>query len=147
MNKYWLAFLGVLGICSFGYTGITFYRLYNYLILSAQAPARDFVWSTQEIGSENFAIRVEYTFDSKGKSVRTQSLFQPEKMINPWAAEQVIKKYQNRKMAIWYNPSHPNHSTLQKKFPIKECISTFLLWALLLYFVGLGYYVKQYDRN
>jgi len=146
-NRYWLAFLIVLGLCVTGYTTYTLYYLFQYVILSQQAPVQDIRWSYKEVHSEEYVLHADYRLQLPTQVVDGGSDLPSQRLLNPWAAEQAIKKMQTRSWKAWYNPRNPHNSALQKYFPTKECISALVLWALLLYFVFLGFYVTKYGRD
>ena len=146
-NPYWLMFLGLLSTCVLGYTLYTCTFFYEYFILSSQAPAKEIKWVMVEGGSDHYQLKANYFFEAKGTNWPGSSIVLEERLINPWAAQQAAKRNQNRKWTAWYNPNRPHHSTLQKYFPTKECISTVVLWALWCYFIWLGIYVTKDGRD
>jgi len=142
-NKIWLAFVAVVTATVLWFTFRAFTELYYYQALSYQAPAETTEWSVKTLYDDRFVLRANFTFFIEGKLHHGTTVFSSSTFRNPWAAEQALAKYSNKKWNVWYSPDDFSRSTLQKSFPVKECFSAGILWALLIYFVGLGYYVKK----
>jgi hypothetical protein len=146
-NIYWRLFLGLIGVCVVGYTAMTLTDLYRYLVLSERTQVHPFEWSVKKRKSDDYRIHGHYTFSLQGQLYSGESAVEEEKFLNPWAAKQAIPRYQKRDWEVWYNPQSAHDSALQKYFPTKECISSVILWGILLYFIWLGYYVHQHGRS
>lgn len=144
-NRIWLAFLAVLMMIVVGYSAMALYRLYHYYVLSGTASASQIEWSTHRLSDDEYVVDAKYDFPVKGVAVNSESTLKDPVFRNAWAAEQAIKEYQKRAWKVYYNPGNPTDSTLQKYYPLKECISASILWGLVIYFIGLGYYVKKVE--
>jgi hypothetical protein len=143
-NLLWQAFLVVVLITTLVYSGIAAYRYFNYSRLTAFAQASTLKWNIQELTDEEFIIEGDYTFGVNNKTYRGKTSWPREPYRNDYAAEKAIEEFSSQNWKIWYDPSNPDHSSLQKKFPLKESISAAFLWALFLYFLWLGYYVNKF---
>jgi hypothetical protein len=75
-----------------------------------------------------------------GASVLTDEPFR-----NRWGAQEAITQYAAKEWRVWFDHKDPDYSSLQKKFPLKECVSAIFLWGLLLYFLWLGFYVAKFN--
>ena len=142
-NRFWLAFLTVLTLIVLWYCGVAIYRTYEYIRLTAQTNAEVYEWAPKEISGDVFAAHAYYTFDVKGTQYKGEDVLPSPLYRNTWAIEQEIPKLSKEKRIVWFDPTNPLHSSLQKRFPLKECVSAIVLLGLLLYFVGLGFYVAR----
>lgn len=145
-NSYWLVFLSLIALSILGYTIWTGIQLYEYYRLSIQVPITAIKWTVKGLSEEEFAPQAHYQFIFEGKSYQGQTTWQ-EHYLNPWAAEEAIGRLTKEQKNVWIDPHHLNVSTLQKKFPFKQCISMVILWLLLIYFIGLGRYVKNMHKT
>ena len=142
-NYIWLAFLALTTGAVGWYTIKALYLLYLYAALNAQAPADNVLWGVEQIKNEKFVLKARYNFVAKGEKYAGETLFKNDLYWNHWAAEESIKVYEQKDWVVWYASTNPQYSTLQKNFPLKECISSAILWTLLFYFFGLGYYTAR----
>jgi len=127
------------------FSGKAAVRLYSYYTLTAHASLSRMDWSIREISSDHYAVEAHYEFLANEAVEKGDVSFDEPPFRNTYAAEVGIKAYEAQNWTVWYNPNHPSNSSLQKKFPYKECISAALLWVLLFYFVWLGhYYATKY---
>ena len=142
-NPFFLALLGLIALAVLWYSGSAAYRYYRYVTLTEKTPATDITWIVKEYANDDFGIHADYNFAVGEKKIDGAYTFK-DKYYNAYAAEQQIKKYDSKRWYVWYQPSNPHHSALQKKFPTKECVSAMVLWGLFLYFLWLGFYVNKY---
>jgi hypothetical protein len=126
------------------YTVWTFFNAYQYMQLTHRTLVKQIDWSVQEIKKDTFVVQADYTFSVKGSLYKGQTVLDPS-YLNDWAAQEAIQKQlAHQSWKVWVDPHHLNNSTLQKKFPTKQCISIVILWILWIYFINLGFYVKQH---
>lgn len=144
-NIYWLSFFILISVCVLSYTGYTVFALYQYQRLTDQVPVSHIEWSTVELGEEKFAPQAAYQFFLGGRSYTKHHTWQ-EHYLNAWAANEAKNQLALKRWKAWVDPSHPDYSSLQKTFPIKECISAIVLWGLWSYFFFIGQYVSTYRR-
>jgi Protein of unknown function (DUF3592) len=144
-NPVWLLFLGIISVIVLWYCGVALYRYYQYITLSEASKAANIEWSVKALSDEQYVVDAHYTFLVKGERYSGDTVFRDEVFLNAWAAEQELPKFSSQAWQVWYQPSNLNHSTLQKKFPLKECISAGVLLGLFLYFLWLGFYVTRYQ--
>lgn len=142
-NPIWLAFLALLILITLWFCGIAIYRTYHYLNLTAKAEVETIQWSVHEQGSDNYYPYAHYTFRVRGKEVKGESGLPSYEFMNPYAVHEFLPQLSSKKWQVWYNPSHVQNSALQKQFPVKACIIAGVMVGLLLYFIGLGFYVAK----
>lgn len=143
-NILWQAFLAIVCIAVLWYTFIALYSYYSYSRLKTQSAISSITWDVEEKSEENYFLKAHYSFNFKDHSYSGSTAFTDEPYRNRWAAEQDVKGFSNKNGKVWFDPENPNHSSLQKHFPLKECISAAFLWGLLLYFLWLGFYVTRF---
>jgi hypothetical protein len=144
-NPIWLIFLAVIAAVAIGYSSFTLYKLYGYYTLTRETSPLSIQWTVKVLSDDEYAVNGAYAFLVEGKTIQGETLFKDETFMNPWAAEASVQKFSGKSWKVWYQPSNLHHSTLQKKFPLKECSSAGVLLALLLYFIWLGFYVTRYQ--
>jgi Protein of unknown function (DUF3592) len=142
-NPVWLAFLAVISLVVLWYCGAALYKIYGYSRLTAEVQATSIQWGVKELADDQYIVKANYTFAVEGKIYQGETLFKDIIYMNAWAAEQAGLKNGKKNWKVWFQPNHYNHSTLQKKFPTKECYYAGAMLLLLLYFVGLGFYVTR----
>lgn len=140
-NFIWLCFLSLVTGAVGWITIKTLYLVYLYMSLNAEAPAENLKWGVAKLSEDQFVMKADYIFNAKDQQYSGTTLFKNDIYWNPWSAEDAIKVYAQKDWTVWYSSKNPQYSSLQKNFPFKECISVIILWVLLLYFFGLGYYV------
>ncbi len=141
-NPYWLAFLSCISLGVFIYTSYAGIQLYHYSRLNQPIPLVHIQWSILPFTEEEFAPQANYQFLLQGISYQGKTIW-PEHYLNQWAAQKAIEKLAAQSWNAWIDPQNPHNSTLQKKFPLKQCLSTIVLWLLMIYFIGLGYYTPS----
>lgn len=142
-NRYWLIFLAILTCIVTWYCGNTLYRIYRYSQLTQTTLAEEVHWVVIPLSGDQYILKATYSYALQEKRYLGETSFNEDIFMNQWAAEQAIPKYAYRQWNVWFNPRYFSYSTLQKKFPTKECCSAAVLFLLLLYFVGLGFYVNK----
>lgn len=144
-NKIWLFFLALVFTFTLIYTVKTVSLLYYYASLSESIESSATAWSVQTVKDESIPL-AKYTFYVGGKLYEGETLFYHEASDNPWAIEEALKSLAAKEHKVWYSSKDPLYSSLQKKFPLKECIYTVILWGISIYFFWLGVYVAKLQR-
>ena len=145
-NSAWLCFLAFIFVITFTYTGKTLIQSYHYLQLSSETEASATAWSIHKEADDEFIPLAKYTFQVRDNFYDGETLLIEETTNNPWAAEESLKPLAAKKHHVWYSPKDPAISSLQKKFPLKECIYAGILWAISIYFFWLGVYVAKLQK-
>ena len=140
-NKFWLGFLIFVILVTLGNVSLATYRYLSYRQLQAQAPLLNFSTEINEISDTYYFVEVNYTFLVNGKTHSGNSFSTERHFLNHWAAEEEEKAFNARPPKVWYDPNNPEHSTLVKKFPLRDIGSSLALIGLLVYFLWLGYRV------
>lgn len=143
-NVVWQAFLAIVFAVTLWHSVVALYSYYSYSQLKVQTRLTAINWEIEEESEEYYLLKAVYRFQFKGNSYPGNTAWADEPYRNRWAAEQAAKEFSEQKWKVWFNPNDPHHSSLQKKFPFKQCISAIFLWGLLLYFLWLGFYVTRF---
>lgn len=140
-NQIWLFLLIAVGIATAWYSGKAVYHLYSYYRLQNHTEATVTDWKVKEIKSDAFVLEATYFFRLKGEEILATDFLIDPIFRNHYAAEQSIPKFAKKSWIVWFDPTNPHYSSLQKKFPTKECWSAGMMLALATYFTWLGFYV------
>lgn len=140
-NTAWLLFLAIFALFALGYSSVALYKIYRYSRLTSQAPAKEVQWQIKKNWLGKYYIEATYNYEIQNKDYAGTTEFLDAYYVNTWAADQKISLFKDKTWQIAYQPTDPNHSTLQKRFPTQECYSAAVVLGLLLYFVILGIYV------
>lgn len=142
-NPFFIGLISFVAIVAIGYTLVFGWKYYHYIILNKTTHAITINGSVIRESEDNYQLQISYSFladnHERNGSTRLREVYR-----NEWAANEALKRELDPLHPVWYQNSNPDHSTLQKVFPLKECISTVVLWLLLIYFVWLGFYVATY---
>lgn len=141
-NPYWLTLISFMILCAALYSGYSLYKMYMYSRLSQQVHVNAINWSIEEINDEKFIPKANFQFFYDNKEYSSEILWD-ESYPNALVANDVVNKLSSYSWRVWIDPSNPEHSALQKKFPYKDAISSIILWMIIVYFFCLGYNVKN----
>jgi hypothetical protein len=143
-NLFWQAFLLLIFTAALSYTAIASYRYYSYSHLTEKTSPLSLVWDIQELSSDKFIIEATYQISVKEKFFSGKTSWKNDFYLNQWATQKAIEENSTRDWIAWYDPLNPSHNSLQKNFPLKECLTAIFLWVLFFYFLGIGYYVAKF---
>jgi hypothetical protein len=145
-NRIWKGFLLFLTLIVMGFTITVLPKLYDYFRLNSAASPLEVQWSVVKESEERYLLLASYQFPIDAAIYSGKMAGSPI-FRNLFAAEEEIHKYRARQWTVWYDSAAPEYSSLQKSFPVKECVSAVLLWGVLLYFYCLGNYVGKLQRE
>jgi len=157
-NPIWLFLLGFLSLIVLAFTATTAYKAYPFYRLDAQTMTAELMWSPLKIErwslgdlmgweEELYALKGTYEFEDKGTRYQGVTVLDAPLFRNEWAVEQELLSMRSKPALVWYDSHDPAYSALQKKFPLKESLSTALLIGVLLYFIWLGFSVGRYTSH
>jgi len=107
---------------------------YQYLRLGERTRAQNIVWEVQMRSASHYVLAARYTYRVNGQEFTGMTRFTTPFYFNYYAAEREVRARQVEKFFAWYQKSHPSFSSLQKKFPKKECIYALLTCGVFVYF-------------
>ncbi len=134
----WKGLLILVAAVTLYFGGSAVVQLYRYWQLRATVFADSATWTVQELKGDAYALRGQYTFAVDGRPYAGEGLVHQEIFRNPYTAETAIPKWEQQRWTIWYNPSRPEQSALERHFPAKELVSMALLLAIFCYYYFLG---------
>jgi len=141
-NSYWLGYIFLILIVVLSYTVFTSYEIYQHSRLSQKTVPSSIKWSVHKAAEDEYVLNSHYSFSWNAKTYSGQ-MEDSEQYLNEWASQEALEKMNQRTFTVWFDPSDPTFSTLNKNFPIKYSVYAGLLWLLFIYFVWLGYSVKK----
>lgn len=86
-----------------------------------------------------------YHFKIDDKIFTNRYLFK-KKFLNSITAKEYIENFSKNDLTIWFNTKNPNISSIEKKFPIKNCVYITIVFAVFIYFLILKYYVYSFQK-
>ncbi|MBT3394084.1 MAG: DUF3592 domain-containing protein [Waddliaceae bacterium] len=142
-NFLWFCFLAAVFVAAMAFAGYSGYNVYRYNKTNRSCEAQSIVWGVEQRSSDSFVVvaTYEYTIDDEEYSGKTT--FKRKTYLNPWKAEEEYEAMAIQPWKVWYEAKKPENSTINKVFPLKVCIYSGILIALLVYFVLLGWYVRR----
>lgn len=146
-NPFWLVLLVIICLTTAWMTSKTYFLMRHYLALKETTTATKIDWSYESVSDEEFIPEGQYYFQYHDKTFQGISHLNNATLRNQPAAEDAIQHLMKKQFNVWFNPFNPKESSLHKSFPLKECLSTAILWGILLYFIGLGYYVGNQSEG
>jgi hypothetical protein len=135
--------MGAMSIVVAWFTIVAIYQIYLYARLNGHVETKDVQWSIKEISDESYLLKAHYTFFANNKLYSGESVLLGPHFRNVYAAEKGLSENASHPWIVWFSLANPEYSSLQKNFPVKECLSSLLLWGLLIYFFGLARYVQK----
>lgn len=133
MNKRWAILLILIAGAALWFTTFALIDLWGYLRLKQHAPAHIQEWAVEGSGSK-FFIKAAYSFESKNRKYEGACVLKEPQFLNKIAAETELKRWEQCAWSVWYDPSAPHFSSLQKLFPYKRVFNAAVCLALLGYF-------------
>ena len=143
-NHVWLTFLSIFFLSFLWYGGSAGYQLFRYYSLTKTTDPIEIEWEIKEKSSDRYYITANFIFKIDGKNIAGTTDFTNMIYKSPEACESIILENKTKKWTVWFSPNNLNNSDLQKIFPWKLCIYSFIIFALVLYFIWLGIYVGKF---
>lgn len=142
-NKIWIAFLVIVAMAVLWFSGRAAQQLYDYYTLTGEVQPKQIEWAVKRVFDDRHLLEASYAYQVDGTEYEGTTLFSEPIYRNAWVAEQGLKESATKTWVVSYTPKDPAQSTINREFPLKETLSAGVLWGLLLYFTGLGYYVGR----
>jgi hypothetical protein len=143
-NLIWLSFLAFVFLMMLWFTAIALYAFYSYHQLKVQTTVSSIDWDIQQRSEDAYFFIAHYQFLFQGHTYSGTTSFPNDIYLNRWTAEQDLKAGRGKQWKVWFDPSYPNHSSLEHHFPVKQIFSAVCLCGLFLYFLWLGFYVSRF---
>jgi len=143
-----IAILILVTLLVLGYLGVAVYQIVHYNRLTAETQAENISWSVKAISDESYKPHAEYDFKVNNQTYHGGTTLSLASYRNAWAAEEAIKQIAPQYKTVWYDPSDPAFSSLEKYFPTKQLIYAIILAVILNYFAWGGYfYIKNWMKT
>lgn len=120
--------------------------LLSYCHLTSQSEARIVRWEVNEIEGK-FALKASYVFDAQGIVYSGASTLKRPWHLNEASAVAALKEKARLKWIVWFDPSKPTQSALEKEFPAGLMIRTLLSYSVLVYFIIIIRKVINYSAG
>jgi len=141
-NPLWISFIAIFSLILLWYSYDAGTKWWAYHATTATTIAENVEFTVKEESSDKFFIHGTYTFNVDGKQWHGESSLLQSMYRNHIAANEIVPDLEKKQWTVWYSPTNPKYSTLQKTYPFKECLYAGVLWALLIYFLYIGWRVK-----
>lgn len=122
-------------------------EIHKYFQLRDSTPAYHVQWNLSKAKNEQYYVQATYVYKVKNNLYKGAYPNNPPSFTNYWAADAFLKDFSKKNWTAWFDPSQPQISQLEKIFPYKSCIYTFLLSSIWIYFFFLGYYIEKQNFN
>lgn len=142
-NPVWLGFLAIFSCVLIWYTADAAWKFWVNTSLTKTVPAETAVFSVKEDSSDKFYMNGQYTFSINGQHYEGATTLSHPMFRNQLAAQEKVAEFEAKGWTVWFNPQNPTYSSLQKKFPFKECLYAGVLWVLFIYFFFIGWKVTR----
>jgi len=139
----WFALLGVVVLATGWFVGKAGLRVIRYVQLNARATASVDRWEVEQVSTDDYFLRATYRYVVDGVEHHGESRLAGKHFRNEVAAQLGIRDLQGKGVSVWYAPSHPEISQLERRFPFKTCIYSAILLILLAYLWPLSRYALQ----
>jgi len=120
---------------------------YQYVRLNERTRAQNVVWEVQMRSVSHYVLAAHYTYHVDGQEFTGMTRFKTPFYFNYYAAEREMRARQAEKFIAWYQKKHPTFSSLQKKFPKKECIYALLTCSVFVYFYLARSLLKSFEET
>lgn len=140
--RIFIAFIVIITIIVLGYAGAALYKVYQYNRLSAETNAENVSFSVKPHNDEKFFLHSSYYYKVNGKDYPGETTFTTA-YRNPYAAEEAMKEISKNYKTVWYDPSDPSFSSMDRSFPMKLVVYASILFAIWNYFIWGGYYYTK----
>jgi hypothetical protein len=118
-------------------------NIYNFQRLNSFCKVNEVNFYVEEIKGK-YKIAGSYRFESDKKTISGKNFFK-ESFLNQFAAQEAIKNLPKERL-VFFDPKHPEISTLEKSFPYKNVIYALIALGVAIYFGFFKFFFfKQED--
>jgi hypothetical protein len=118
-------------------------QLQSYYAFSQKISIEVEDWGSSEVGKNQFGVRANYIYKVGEQQYGGTHVFTTPVFMNAEVIDQQLHKWQGLTWEAWYNPAHPEKSSLQHNFPVKASVQALLALGILLYFAWLRFYIEK----
>lgn len=142
----WKILFLVIGALALWRTTTATIDLWQYHRLGPEVTAQVTSWELLPKRSK-YALEASFTYDYRGKSYNSKTVFSKPYYLNRGSAEEQIQKMSGMKWNAYVDAGHPHYASLEKNFPLKESIYALCLIGILLYFVYIRFHLELLNRS
>lgn len=117
--------------------GNTVFDLWTYHRLSKYTAAEVKRWRIKEISSSEFALEASYRYEVNGQKWKGKGRLSKPYYLNSLAANKAVQEKSAQRWIVWYIPSKPHVSSLEKNFPYKNLFNALCGLGVVAYFCVL----------
>src|SRR3990167_6430839 len=133
-QKAFIFSLLIFGLAISGYFSFLLVEtLFEYYPLKKQAETRISRWEIKEMEG-SFALKAFYSFETQGKIWNGTTLLSKPWYLNEPSALLALKGKAKEEWLAWFNPKNPEHSSLEKVFPIGLLVRVLICYGVFIYF-------------
>lgn len=138
---FWIALVGLSASFFAWFSGKTLFQLWDYSRVNHQTTAQITHWEIKELSSSAYTLTADYFFHIGEEKWEGKTQFRSFDLLNPFAAEQKRQKLSEQSWSVWYQPSNPQISSLERTFPSKS-----LFYAIFCLGI-LGYFLYRFQQH
>jgi len=142
----WILVLIISGSIFVWFSFQLFLQTNKYIILNTPIKANIEKLEVNNDNKNKFLAVASYSFDVANKTFIHKGVFE-KKFINPLSAKAFCENISKNDFIIWYNSKNPNFSSVEKNFPIKNCVYSIITLIVFIYFLILKYYILGFQKN
>lgn len=140
-------FLCIIALSVLGYTFYTISSYREFYQLDEKTPLENITWDIYSKNEETHLFKTSYSYTFQGNHYTGDYLFKKPVFINVLGAKHALEEFSQGYKEAWVSSQHPDRSSLEKHYPLKELVSTAVLWAIFVYFLLLPKYCQYRYGN
>ncbi|MFA6915998.1 MAG: hypothetical protein WC222_06345 [Parachlamydiales bacterium] len=142
-NKWFWMLVCLLTLSAVWVTWGTTKKLYTYYTLNARVPVKTISWKISALNDERYQLQGSYNFFIDTREYLGTAQLHSLIYRNPWAAEKGLRELEKERFNVWYSSKNPTINSLERDFPLKDCIYSVVILGLITYFGALGVYTYR----
>ncbi len=141
-NVHYIGLLLLLSAFVLWWTYDAIYLTFRYYALSASTTVVITEVNTIKKDEDDYRLEIEYLYIA-GENSYKKTQIMPSSYLNLFAVQKAIDELKNKNLPLYFNPRDPNQASLERVFPLKQCLYAIIMISILCYFIGLGYCIKK----
>jgi len=136
--------LSLLGICTVIYSAFALWDYLQFTEWDTKVPLQAIKWEIISKDVDSHTFKANYSYHFNGKDYHKAYVFKKPVFVNLLGAEHALNDFSKDYTTTWISLNHPESSSLQKTYPLKELISTGILWVIFCYFLLLPLFANRF---
>lgn len=121
-------------------------KIYYYYSLNQETIGEITSREVVQKKKNQYQILVGLHFLNQGEEVESKALF-PKVFLNPWAAEDALKKMTLDKIPIFFSAKNPALVEMKRDYPTHALVSFLILMMILFYFLLLKIWFEKEEKK